>query len=260
MKETIIIGILTSFVASVIFAVLNPQFKKLGQYIVKSFSRINIEYKNGIYKDAAKRDMSVIPLFSLFILLLFLVFFGTGYSIWIISESNNAVAKSKNMLTELDDQLIQLKETEDMLAKPDSIIKRSSNTQVEEVEDKSVKRKSILKEVEQATKSIYSLRKEVTDLHQQSKTFKITSVIVIFLIIILLLNAYFRYIRLQAISSLIVNFENKVHIIKTLVSDNEIDELNALWVKMKEEKDYSEIMEKIKIIETGKSAQYAIKP
>ena len=101
------------------------------------------------------------------------------------------------------------------------------------------------KTVEEINKEILSLKKTAQSIYSEAERLKIYGIVISIFIPIWLLIHYFRFLKLQVINNLIIEFETKIHILSPYLSNKEILEFNALWANMNNEQDYIGIVKKI---------------
>ena len=58
LTQGIIIGIITSFIASILFYLILPLFKKIGIGITKKIENVSTQFRNSIYLKASEREYS----------------------------------------------------------------------------------------------------------------------------------------------------------------------------------------------------------
>jgi hypothetical protein len=210
MNNPILIGIISSVVATVLISLSSSIFRKFKDKLFTYFIKKNAKFEDKIFKEAALRNRTEAVLFSASLILSLTMFIITAIITLGFGKSN------------------------EMIKEAEVYVNRTENINSEQSEQG-------LKEV-----SLAELKKDSMELLSQTKKTKVLMIVFAVLMIFYLVRLNFKHMRIWMINKYIMEFENKLYLIAPQVKNEIIIELNSLWVKMENKNDHEDIMRIIK--------------
>lgn len=212
MKETIIIGVLSSIIGAIVFAMISPLLKNIGKKIVEKLNDTNKNYSRNIYREAAKKDInSTISFYSSGLIIIISLALSTISVSWFFDSIDDIRRQNEKNIIELS-ELISPQEEDD--------------------QDK------LLADLENIVES-------TKDISESIPMLTLYSYIILGIFALFMVSIYFKFIRLQFIRGIISNYEQEVAIKRPLISEFELIQLNSDWAKMESKENHEKILAKL---------------